>query len=126
MVHLGNKLFILMPYIIIHYYICSHLYVIVHSISKHNISNTTLVTNTEDITTQELIEESVKASPLFYVAAVINANQYVDGYTMKYYLGAGDHTTDEYGHVFHNRPVKESTLFFFRVFSVSSTQEVIL
>ena len=119
MVHLGNKLF---TWCCTFYYLYtySYLYIIVH-----NISNTTLVTNTEDITTQELLEESMKASPLFYVAAVINANQYVDGYRMKYSLGAGDHTADKYGHEFHNRPIKESTLFFFRIFSISSTQEVL-
>ena len=90
----------------------------------HTISNTTLV-NAEDITTEEILEETTKTPPLFYVAAVIHAGQYRDGYRMKYALGAGDTTTDPYGNVFHNnRRIVETTLFFFRAFSINSTQEV--
>ena len=101
------------------YYIYSHLYVIVYT-----ISNTTLVT-AEHITTREILEETTRASPLFYVAASIDASQYRDGYTMQYSLGAGDTTTDPNGNVFHNdREIIVTTLFFFRVFSVNSTQEV--
>ena len=90
----------------------------------YTIGNTTLVTDTEDITTEEILEETTKTSPLFYVTAVIHASQYRDGYTMQYALGAGDTTTDDYGHTFRNREIQMSTLFFFRVFSVSSTPEV--
>lgn len=90
----------------------------------YTIGNTTQVTNVEDITTREILEETTNTAPLFYVAAVIDASQYKDGYQMQYSLGAGDTTTDIYGHSFHNREVKTSTLFFFRVFSVNSTQEV--
>lgn len=89
----------------------------------YTIGNTTLVT-VEDITTQEILDESTKASPSFYVAAVINADQYKDGYRMQYSLGAGDKTTDVYGHTFRNRRIEESTLFFFRVFSISSKPQV--
>ena len=90
----------------------------------YTIGNTTLVT-AEDITTEEILEETTRTSPLFYVAAVIHANQYRDGYSMKYALGAGDTTTDADGNVFYNdREIVMSTLFFFRVFSINSTQEV--
>ena len=75
--------------------------------------------------TEEILEETTKASPLFYVAAVIHASQYRDGYRMQYALGAGDTTTDPDGNVFHNnREITETTLFFFRVFSINSTQQV--
>lgn len=91
-----------------------------YPISDANI----LVANVENVTTQEILDETtMKTSPI-YVAAVINASQYRDGYTMKYSLGAGDTTIDADGHVFHNREIKESALIFFRVFSINSTQEV--
>ena len=84
-----------------------------------------IVSNVEDITTQELLEESTKASPKYYVAAVINASQYMDGYRMAYILGAEDYTTDAYGCVFYNRQLRDDNFkYFFRVFSISSTQEV--
>ena len=83
------------------------------------------VSNVEDITTQELLEESTKASPSYYIAAVINASQYVDGNRMAYILRAEDYTTDAYGHVFYNRQLRDNNFkYFFRVFSISSTQEV--
>ena len=90
----------------------------------YTIGNTTLVTDTEDITTEEILEETTKTLPLYYITAVIHASQYRDGYTMQYALGAGDTTTDDYGRSFRNREIKMSTLFFFRVFSISSTPEV--
>ena len=92
----------------------------------YTIGNTTLVT-AEHITTEEILEETTKASPLYYVAAAIHADQYRDGYRMKYSLGAGDTTTDPDGNVFHNnREIVVTTLFFFRAFSINSTQQVII
>ena len=35
---------------------------------------------------------------LFYIAAVVNASQYKDGYRMRYTLGAGDNTTEMNGY----------------------------
>jgi len=84
-----------------------------------------LITDPESISTEDLLEESTKTTPLFYVAGVVNASQYVPGHRMSYILGAGDNTTDPDGRVFYNREVEGTFLFFFRVFSVSSTQEVI-
>ena len=96
----------------------SHLYIVVHSASDQ------LITDPETISTEDLFEESTKTSPSFYVAAVVNASQYVSGYRMSYILGAGDNTTDSDGHVFYNKEVQGTFLFFFRVFSVSSTRQV--
>ena len=62
--------------------------------------------------------------PLFYIAAIVNANQYVPNYRLKYILGAGDDTSDAEGHVFHNREVKIGLTYFFQVFSVNSTTKV--
>ena len=85
-----------------------------------------MVTTFSSIITNELLEESARTCPLFYVAAVVNASQYVPGYRMSYILGAGDNTTDPDGHVFYNREViKKTYLYFFRVFSLDSTSEVI-
>ena len=78
----------------------------------------------EDITTQELLKESMKDSPTYYVAAVVNASQYLDGYRMAYILGAEDYTTDAYGNIFYNRQLSNNFKYFFRVFSIDSTQEV--
>ena len=64
-------------------------------------------------------------TPLFYVAAVVNAIQYVPGYRMSYILGAGDNTTDPDGHVFYNKIVKDSHQYYFRIFSANSTEEVL-
>ena len=84
-----------------------------------------LITDPANISTEDLLEESTKTTPLFYVAGVVNASQYVPGYRMSYILGAGDNTTDPYGHVFYNREDTRGTyLLFYRVFSVSSTQQV--
>ena len=97
-------------------FICSHFYIIV-------IINTSAITNVEDITTHQLLEYSM----LYYIAAVVNASQYVqyiNNFTMRYTLGAGDNTTDRYGHVFHNREIKAGYSFFYRVFSANSTLEV--
>ena len=83
-----------------------------------------LITNTESISTASLLEESLKSHPSFYVAAVVDVTQYVLGKGLAYILGAGDTTTDISGQVFFNRRVKESQLYFFRIFSLDSTQEV--
>ena len=101
-------------------YTYSHLYIIV-------VINSSVITNVEEITTEELLDHSMNNSMLFYIAAVINASQYVqyvDQYTLRYALGAGDSTNDPYGHMFHNREVKAEYSYFYRVFSVSSTLEV--
>lgn len=84
-----------------------------------------MITSAEHITTEQLIEESMKASPSYFIAAVVNASQYVPGYVMSYILGAGDKTTDANGHVFHNRELRRGMAYFFRVFSVDSSSEVI-
>ena len=76
------------------------------------------------MTTKDLIDASMSTSSSVYVAAVVNASQYVPGNTMGYFLGAGDNTTDPYGHVFYNREVEEDFEYFFRVFSADSTLEV--
>ena len=84
-----------------------------------------LITDPASISTEDLLEESTKTTPLFYVASVVNASQYVPGYRMSYILGAGDNTTDPNGHVFYNREdIHGTVLLFYRVFSVSSTQQV--
>ena len=102
----------------------SHLYIVV--IDSNIISGSTKRTTTsvEDITTAQLIEESKKTSPLYYVAAVVDSTQYEPGYTMSYILGAGDNTTDAYGNVFHNRELRRGVSYFFRVFSIASSLEV--
>jgi len=82
------------------------------------------ISSAENITTERLLEESTKDSPLYYIAAVINASQYVDGYRMGYLLGAEDHTTDAHNHQFYNKKLRSGLEYFFRVFSVNSTQEV--
>ena len=97
----------------------SHFYIIV-VINSSGIDVNTL-------TTQELLEHSKDNSMLYYIAAVINASQYVQyagGYRMRYALGAGDNTTDVHGNMFHNREVKRGYLFFYRVFSANSTLKV--
>ena len=97
-------------------FIYSHFYIIV-------IINASAVTNVEDIPTHQLLKHSM----LYYIAAVVNASQYVqyiNDFTMRYTLGAGDNTTDPYGHMFHNREVKAGYSFFYRVFSADSTLEV--
>lgn len=122
MVHLGKSIieFILIPYLYMHF---SHLYIVV--INSHVSSTEHVISNVEDVTTEELLEESMKVSPNYYIAAVINASQYMDGYRMAYILGAEDYTTDVYGHVFYNRQLRDKNFkYFFRVLSVSSTQEV--
>ena len=83
-----------------------------------------MISSAEDITTQELLEESMKDSPLYYIAAVVNASQYKPNHRMRYYLGVGDNTTDFKGHMFHNRKLRKDFAYFFRVFSVNSTLEV--
>ena len=106
----------------------SHLYIVVvnNNVDDEFGSTTTRQVN-ENVTkipTKELIEASMSTSSLVYVAAVVNASQYVPGYRMSYILGAGDSTTDPDGHVFYNREVKEGFEYFFRVFSADSTPKV--
>ena len=102
-------------------YIYSHFYIIV-------IINASAVTNVEDISTRQLLDYSMDNSMLYYIAAIVNASQYVqylNDFTMRYTLGAGDNTTDPYGRIFHNREVRAGYSYFYRVFSANSTQEVI-
>jgi len=97
----------------------SHLYIIV-------IINSSAI-NATVLSTQELLNHSMDNPMLLYIAAVVNASQYMqyaNDYRIKYALGAGDNTTDANGHKFHNREVKREYSFFYRVFSVSSTLEV--
>ena len=96
---------------------CSHLYIIV-------ITRECVVATVNSITSNELFQESTRTCPLFYVAGVVNASQYVPGHRMSYILGAGDNTTDPDGRVFYNREVEESYWYFMQVFSVDSTPEV--
>ena len=101
----------------------SHLYVVV--INSSVIGNTKRkISGVEDITTKQLLDESMKAFPLYYVTAVVNANQYIPNHRMKYYLGADDNTTDAEGRMFHNKELKNGLAYFFRVFSIDSTLEV--
>jgi len=83
-----------------------------------------VITGIKNISTQELLEQSTNTFPLFYIAAVVNASQFVSDRRMRYILGAGDDTTDAEGHVFYNRDVKIGFTYFFRIFSISSTSEV--
>ena len=84
-----------------------------------------VITNTKSISTATLLEESMKSHPLFYVAAVVNVNQYVLGNRISYILGAGDNTTDINNQIFYNREeVKDDYFYFFRIFSFDSTSEV--
>ena len=91
------------------------------------VINSSAITDVEDLTTHQLLEHSKSNSMLFYIAAVVNASQYLqymNAYRMRYALGAGDSTTDVYGNVFYNREVKSEYSFFYRVFSANSTPEV--
>ena len=83
-----------------------------------------MITNTKSISTASLLEESLKSRPLFYVAAVVNVIQYVLGKGLSYILGADDNTTDISNRVFYNRKVKDTYLYYFRIFSFDSTPEV--
>ena len=83
--------------------------------------------NATVLSTWELLNHSMGNPMLLYIAAVVNASQYMqyaNTYRMRYALGAGDHTTDADGHMFHNREVKKEYSFFYRVFSANSTLEV--
>jgi len=80
--------------------------------------------NAQSISTKDLLQQSMKSFPLYYVAAVVYANQYVPGHRMRYVLGAGDNTTDHDGYIFNNRAVKDDYQYFIRVFSIDSTPEV--
>ena len=97
--------------------ICSYLYIIV-------VTDDTF-TNTKSISTESLLEESMKSRPLFYIAAVVNVSRYVLGNKLGYILGAGDNTTDIINNqTFYNRKVKDTYFYFFRIFSFDSTPEV--
>lgn len=85
-----------------------------------------MINDTKTLTTGELLSHTNGTSMLFYIAAVVNATQYRDGYRMKYALGTGDNTTDVNGFIFHNRRVDGRYLIFFRVFSANSTLQVFL
>ena len=101
----------------------SHLYILV--IDSNIISTTKrMIINVQDITTAELIKESMNPSSSYYVAAVVNATQYIPDRTMSYILGAGDYTTDPNGNVFHNRELEQDVSYFFRIFSIDSSPEV--
>jgi len=102
---------------IIYSFFYSHLYIIV-------AVNNSVIENVVEIPTQVFLEKPINTTPLFYVAAVVYSSQYVPGYRMSYILGAGDNTTDPYGHIFYNREVQQNYYFFYRVFSANSTQEV--
>lgn len=86
------------------------------------------INSVEDITTQELYDESKEPSPNYYIAAVVNASQYEDAdvYRMGYDLGTKDSTTGADNHPFRNKELekKYDLEYFFRVYSVSSTHEV--
>ena len=100
-------------------YAYSHLYIIV--IINNSAINATV------LSTQKLLNHSKSNPMLLYIAAVVNASQYMqypNTYRMRYILGAGDNTTDADGHMFHNKEVKKEYSFFYRVFSVNSTLEV--
>ena len=87
--------------------------------------NYIVIDNFNEISTEHLLDETNKCSPLYYVAAVIYSYQYNSDYTMSYILGAGDVTTDTYaGNKFYNRAVQGSYYIFYRVFSANSTEEV--
>ena len=91
------------------------------------VINSSAIADVGDVTTQQLLDHSMNNSMLFYIAAVVNAShyvQYVDDYRLRYALGAGDTTTDPYGHVFYNSEVKAKYSFFYRVFSANSTETV--
>ena len=96
----------------------SHLYIIV-ALTEN------VATGVKNISTQELLKQSTSTFPLFYITAVVNASQFVPGRRMMYILGAGDDTTDAEDYVFHNREVEIGFTYFFRVFSVNSTSEVL-
>ena len=100
-------------YIILTY---SYLYIIVVTDN--------VITNAKSVSTASLLEESLKSHPLFYVAAVVNISQYVLGNKLNYILGVRDNTTDINNQVFYNRKVKDTYLYFFRIFSFDSTPEV--
>ena len=80
-----------------------------------------MISSVEDITTKQLLNKSMT---LYYVAAVVNATQYEPNHRMGYYLGAGDHTADAEGRMFHNKKLSVGLSYFFRVFSIDSMLEV--
>ena len=83
-----------------------------------------MINSVEEITTIDLLEESSKQFPLYYVASVVSASQYIPDHRMRYNLGAEDVTTDAEGHRFYNWELSVGLAYFFRVFSIDSTLEV--
>ena len=79
-------------------------------------------TSVGSITTQDLLEKN--STKEYYVAGVVNANQYVPDSRMRYYLGAEDHSTDSEGRTFYNRELGVGLAYFFRVFSIDSNLTV--
>ena len=103
----------------------SHLYIVVINSDVIN-STKRMITSVKDITTKDLLEETMKQFPLYYVAGVVITDQYLPDHRMGYYLGVEDVTTDAEGHMFYNRELITSVglAYFFRVFSVDSTLAV--
>ena len=102
-----------------------HLYVVV--INADVLSSTKrAVSEVKDIPTHQLIQESLKNDPDYYIAAAVKANQYMDRfvYKMLYILGVEDITTDVYSNRFYNRRLTTDIKYFCRIFSINSTEEV--
>ena len=99
----------------------SHLYIVVINSDVIISSTKRMISSVEDITTRDLLEETMKELPLYYIAGVVNADQYVPDHRMRYYLGVEDSTTDAEGHTFYNRKLGVGLAYFFRVFSIDST-----
>ena len=102
----------------------SHLYIVVINSNLIASSTKRMISNVEEITTRDMLEESMKEFPLYYVAGVVNANQYLPDYGMRYYLGAEDFTTDADRYEFYNKKLSDGLAYFFRVFSIDSTLAV--
>ena len=105
----------------------SHLFIVVVNIILDDTCGSVATRQVHDDVTKTPTKElkaSMSTSSSVYVAAVVNASQYVPGYGMGYILGAGDNTTDPDGHVFYNKKVEKEFEYFFRVFSADSTSEV--
>lgn len=102
----------------------SHLYVVVINSDVIISSTKRMITSVEDITTRDLLQETNEEFPKYYVASVVNADQYLPDHRMGYYLGAEDFTTDAEGHTFDNKELNAGSAYFFRVFSIDSTLAV--
>ena len=96
----------------------SHLYIIVINSNLIASSTKRMISNVEEITTRDMLEESMKEFPLYYVAGVVNANQYLADYGMRYYLGAEDFTTEDFTtdvdrYEFYNKKLSDGLAYFF-------------